>query len=59
MEEALGLLSALSWEELGSFLYEGVQNNGVFEFYAGQLLSLDRHSYSWDLSQQDGADITL
>ena len=48
LEEALEF-SALFWEERGSFLYKGAQNNGIFEFYTQQLLSLDRHGYSWDL----------
>ena len=48
LEEALEF-SALCWEEWGSFLYKGAQNNGIFEFNTGLTSSLDRYSYSWGL----------
>ena len=55
----LWICSQVCWEKPGRFLYKGDQNNGVFEFYTGQILSPDRHSYSWDVSQQDGVDTML
>ena len=61
--------SAASWKKLSvcSQLCPGRNRAASFmkgfrtmvsEFYAGRILSPDRHSYSWGLSQQ-GADTTL